>query len=506
MDTIINLFSPLVHALPIVFQWHNLLAVFIGMIIGIVVGAVPGISVINGIALILPFTFTLDPLVALGMMAGIYNAGSYGGAIPAILLRIPGTSASVATILDGYPMAQRGDAAYALKIAVISGTFGSVFSGIVLILFAPPLAQISLLFGPAEYFWVAIFGLCTTAVMVGEQPIKGLFAACLGLLLGMVGEDDTSGSVRFSFGILELEDHLSLVAVLTGMFGIPPAIKMCEEAIKTGMSKEALKFKNAPSVIKEWKKYINVWWRTSVVGVIIGILPGAAGAVSAFVAYNEAKRVAPDPETFGSGNPLGIAGAECGNGADNAAALIPALTLGIPGSGVAAVIMGGMLVHGLRPGLQLFQESPDVVYGFMLQMLLTALLLPVFGGLIATKIFAQILRLPRVLLVPMIFIITTVGVYTVHNTVIDIYVMLLFGILAYFMEKLNYPIPPVILGMILGPIIEQQFRLTNIIHQYNPTAFFSSYLSMILIILILFVLFFPLYRARRDKKKRMVNG
>ena len=497
----LDMFEPILHALPVVLQWQNLLAVTAGMVAGLVVGALPGLTVVLGISVLIPLTFGLDPLVALGMMAGIYNGGSYGGAIPAILLRIPGTPASVATVLDGYPMAQQGRAAYALQVAVVSGCIGSIASSIALLLFAPPLAAVSLMIGPNEYFWIALFGLSTVSVLLGDDPVKGMIAACIGLFIGMVGTDDTSGWDRFTFDNLYLVDGLNMVVLLTGLYAIPPAIIMAEEAVKTGLVKELAKLKRVQSIASEWTKFVQVWIRTSIVGIIIGILPGAAGSISAFVSYNQAKSVAKDPETFGKGNPLGVAGSECGNGADNAASLIPALTLGIPGSGVAAVILGGLLVHGLRPGAQLFENNPDVVYGFMIQMLITSIMLLFFGGLMATRIFGQVLRMPKVLLAPVIVAMTVVGVYTINNATFDLYVMLALGLLGYAMDRLKYPTAPVVLGLVLGPMAEQQFRLAMIINQGNAWAFFANPASKVIVAAILLVLLVPIYRMFKNRMK-----
>lgn len=497
----LDMFAPILHALPVVLQWQSLLAITVGMIGGLIVGAMPGLTVVLGISVLIPLTFGLDPLIALGMMAGIYNGGSYGGAIPAILLRIPGTPASVATVLDGYPMTQRGDAAYALQVAVVSGAIGSIVSALALMLFAPPLARISLMIGPAEYFWIAIFGLSTVSVLLGDSPTKGMIAACIGLAIGMVGTDPTSGWDRFTFDSLHLLDGLNMVVLLTGLYAVPPALNMAEEAVKTGLVKELASLKRTKSMLSEWTQFVHVWIRTSLVGVIIGILPGAAGSISAFVSYNQAKSVAKDPETFGQGNPLGVAGAECGNGADNAAAMVPALTLGIPGSGVAAVILGGLLVHGLRPGAQLFRDNPDVVYGFMIQLLLTSIMLFFFGGLVATRVFGQVLKLPKILLAPLIIAITVVGVYTINNSVFDLYVMLGIGLLGYAMDRLKYPTAPVVLGLVLGPMAEQQYRLAMIIAHGESKALFASLISKIIVVCIVAILSIPAVKAIRKRLK-----
>lgn len=491
----------LLDALPHVFTISNLFAVLLGTVAGLVVGALPGLTVTTGIAVLIPLTFGMDPLFALGMMAGMYNGGSYGGAIPAILLRVPGTPASVATILDGYEMTKKGKAAYALQVAVVSGVIGSVLSAIALIVFAPGLVRVSLMFGPAEYFWVAILGLATVASLLGDDFLKGVIAALIGLLIGVMGTDISTGIERFTFGQLEFADGLDIVVLLTGLFAIPPMLEMIEQAAKSGMARELLNLKRQGSVLREWRRFLPIWSRSSIIGIIIGILPGAGGSMSCYLAYNDAKQQSKEPETFGKGNPEGVAASECGNGADNAASLIPALSLGIPGSGVAAVILGGLLVHGLRPGPQLFTEHPDVVYGFMVQMLLSAIFLLFVGGLAATRIFGQALRLPPVVLAPMILLFVTVGVYAVNNAMFDLHLLLGIGLCAYVLDRLGYPSAPIILGVILGPIAESQLSLALTISGGNTMALVSSPVSMIVVALTVMILALPLWNAMKVRRK-----
>ena len=491
----------LLNALPHVFTVPNLFAVALGTIAGLVVGALPGLTVTTGLAVLIPLTFGMDPLFALGMMAGMYNGGSYGGAIPAILLRVPGTPASVATILDGYEMTKQGRAAYALQVAVVSGVIGSVLSAIALIVFAPGLVRISLMFGPAEYFWLAVLGLATVASLLGDDFLKGVTAALLGLLIGTMGTDISTGIERFTFGQLKFADGLDIVVLLTGLFAIPPMLEMIEQAGQKGMSKDLLNLRRQGSVFREWRRFLPIWSRSSLIGIIVGILPGAGGSMSCYLAYNDAKQQSKQPETFGKGNPEGVAASECGNGADNAASLIPALSLGIPGSGVAAVILGGLLVHGLRPGPQLFTEHPDVVYGFMIQMLLSALLLLLVGGLAATRIFGQALRLPPVVLAPMILLFVTVGVYAVNNSMFDLYLLLGIGLVAYIMDRLGYPSAPIILGVILGPIAESQLSLALTISGGNALALISSPVSIIVVSLTALILALPLWNALQARNK-----
>jgi putative tricarboxylic transport membrane protein len=490
----------LLHAIPLVFAPMNILAMFIGLIAGLVVGCLPGLTVVTGLAVLIPLTFGLDPLFALGMMAGMYNGGSYGGAIPAILMRVPGTPASVATVLDGYKMTQQGKAAYALQVALLSGVIGSVLSSISLILLSPPLVSFSLLFGPTEYFWLGILGLATVSSLLGDDLAKGLIACGIGLLIGAVGQDISNGTERFTFGQLDLLDGFSAIVLLTGLFAVPPVLQMVEEAVKTGMSGDKLKLSRQGSALGQWRFFMPVWLRSSVIGIVIGILPGAGGSMSSFLAYNEAKRVARNPETFGHGNPEGVAASECGNGADNAASLIPALALGIPGSGVAAVILGGLLVHGLRPGPQLFREHPDIVYGFMLQFLVTSFLLALVGGLAATRIFGQVLRLPRIVLAPVILLFVTVGVYSVNNSLFDLWVLLGVGLVGYVLERLDYPSAPIVLGLLLGPMVESQLRLALTISGGHPSALLATPIAIILALLSAAILLTPAWRAWRERK------
>lgn len=491
-------------ALPHAFSLSNLFAVFLGSIAGLIVGALPGLTVTTGIAVLIPLTFGMEPLFALGMMAGMYNSGSYAGAIPAILLRMPGTPASVATTLDGYEMTKQNRAAYALQVAVVSGVIGSVLSALSLMAFAPSLAKISLLFGPAEYFWIAILGLATVASLLGTDLLKGLMAAIIGLLIGTIGIDLSSGVERFTFGRLEFAESLDLVVLLTGLFAIPPVLEMIERGGREGMSRDLLKLKRQGSVLSEWRRFMPVWLRSSVIGIIVGILPGAGGSISCYLAYNDAKQRSKEPETFGKGNPEGVAASEAGNGADNAASLIPALALGIPGSGVAAVILGGLLVHGLRPGPQLFTEHPDIVYGFMLQMLISAFFLILLGGLAATRIFGQVLRLPPVLLAPMILLFVAIGVYAVNNSIFDLATLVVVGTIAYALDRLGYPSVSIILGVILGPIAENQLNLALTIAGGRPSALVSSPLSILLIALALIILFIPLRGMWKNRKKKEV--
>ncbi|WP_316980077.1 tripartite tricarboxylate transporter permease [Shumkonia mesophila] len=486
----------LVHAMSGVLAWQNLLAMVAGTIGGILVGALPGLTAAMGVAVLLPLTFTMDPLVGLGMMAGVYNGAIYGGSIPAILLRIPGTPAAIATTFDGYPMTQQGRAGQALQVAAVSSAVGGMMSAIALIALAPPLSMVTLAFGPSEMFWVGVFGLTSISVLLGEDTIKGLISAAIGLLIAMVGVDPMTGHERFTFGSINLVSGFNIVVLLIGLYALPPAIMLAEEAVVQGIDRAVLRFSGKTLPVRQLFGLWATWLRSSIIGIIVGILPGAGGNIAAFISYNEEKRTSHDPSSFGKGNPAGVAASECANNADNAAAMIPALTLGVPGSIVAALIMGGLLVQGLQPGPQLFRENPDIVYGFMIQMFLTAAMLFVFGGLVFARFFAQVLRIPRVVLMPMIIALTVIGVYVINNSTFDLYVVFGFGLLGYAMERLNIPLAPATLGLILGDMVESNLRRSLLLSQGDWTIFVSHGVSQIIIAVIVLLLAYQFFWKR----------
>ncbi|NIY81009.1 C4-dicarboxylate ABC transporter permease [Celeribacter sp. HF31] len=498
------MYSDLLHALPDVFAWTNFAAVVIGVIAGIVVGAMPGLSATMAISVLVPFTFGLEPLVALGLMAGIYNGAMYGGAIPAVLLRIPGTPAAVATTFDGYPMAQKGEGGFALQVAVVSSAFGGIASAFALMLLAPPLSKVTLLFGPSEVFWVAVFGLASIIFLLGGNPVKGLISACFGVFVSVIGSDPIYGNDRFTFGQLEMLDGINIVILLVGLYALPPVIDLLETPLKTdGVSSSKLGTQSLWKALPRMKSFWKTWLRGSFLGIWIGILPGAGGSMAAFMSYNEARRTSKHPEKWGEGEPEGVAAAEVANNADTASALIPALTLGIPGTAVAAVMLGGLLVHGLQPGPMLFRDNPDIVFGFMWQFLFGAILLVLLGGSLATNSFARLLNLPRPLLGSVIIVLMLIGVYSIHGRMFDVYLMLGFGAIGWVMDRLKFPLPPVVLGLILGGFAEENLRLALRIGRGDPMILFQNTTSLILVALTIAVVVGPTLKKRYiDSRKK----
>lgn len=479
-------------ALPLLFSPSVLFAMALGTTIGVFIGALPGLSATMGIAVLIPLTFTMEPLVALGMMAGIYNGAMYGGAIPAILLRIPGTPAGIATVFDGNPMAKKGEGLKAMNIALVSSCIGGTVSAIALLLLSPPLASFALKFGPIELFWLAIFGLVAISVLLSDVPVKGLISACLGLLIGTVGIDSMSGHERFTFDVMGLTSGISILVLLTGLYAIPPAIKLAQDAVLIKKGAEPNNLGSNKSKIN-WSSLIPTWCRSSAIGVIVGIIPGTGGNIAAMLSWNEARRFSKKKSSFGKGAPEGVAAAECANNSDNASSLIPALTLGIPGSSVSAVILGGLLVHGLQPGPELFTKSADITYGFILSMLVTSVML-LFIGRIGAKVFINVMYMPPLILAPIIIALTSIGIYVINNSILDVWLMFLFGLLGWCMERMSFPLAPTVLAVILGPIAESSLRRAMLIGGGDITVLFSSPIALVFISIIILSLLSPLIR------------
>jgi putative tricarboxylic transport membrane protein len=420
----------------------------------------------------------------------------YGGSIPAILLRIPGTPAGIATVFDGHEMAKQGKARLALDISLVSSSIGSAVSAVALLLVAPLLALVALQFSPANYFWLAVFGLAAVSVFLAGTPAKGYLSAALGLCIGMVGIDGISGNERFTFGTLEFLSGIHIIVLLTGLYAIPPAIDllMGRNAIETGkldLGESSKGFK--------WSSLVPTWIRASGIGMVVGLIPALGGNIAALMAWNEERRYSKNKDNWGKGEPAGLAAPECANNAGTAATLIPALTLGIPGNAVAAVILGALLVHGLRPGPELFRDDATTVYGFMLSMLITAGMMFIIGKF-GARAYVNVLRMPAKLLGPMILALTVVGVYAIHNSMFEVILMLIFGLLGFVMERLSIPTAPAVLAVILGPIAEENLRRALLISRDDVSILFKGPISLVLIGLVVIAIAIPWLTKLRKKK------
>jgi putative tricarboxylic transport membrane protein len=490
-------------ALPPVLDPLVILAMAAGVVAGIVLGALPGLTATLGIAVLLPFTYGMPTIHALALMAGIYNGAMYGGAIPAILVGIPGTPSGVATTFDGVPMARAGRARQALQVALVSSVIGAILSAVALIMVAPLLVRFALQFGPAEYFWVAVFGLVSIAVLMSGDPVKGLASAIIGVLVGLVGIDQISGQERLTFGIDALAGGVNLIILLTGLYAVPPALDLLLDARRHAAapgSAGAVDARAGPALsLPLTARLVPTWLRSGVLGVIIGIIPGAGGNLASFLSWTQERRWVRHDNRFGEGDPRGVAASECGNNADNAAAMIPALTLGVPGNSVAAMILGGLMIHGLQPGPALFRNNPEVVYGFMWEMLLTAPLMLLIGAL-GAGLFARAMRIPPALMAPMILVVTTVGAFAAQNAMEDVWIMWAFGVLGVLLTRSGFPLAPIIIGAILGPMAEASFRRSVLLMNMDETILVGSPITWALIAMTAAAILVPLVRRWRGRQ------
>lgn len=442
-----------------VFEPMNLLAIFVGVIAGLGIGGLPGLTANLGVALLLPVTFSLDVTAALLMLMSLYTAAIYGGSFAGILLRTPGTSASAATAIDGFELTKQGRFDEAIRIATFASVVGGVASAFALLIIAPPLSLLALKFGPAEYFMLAVFGLTIIGTLSSGNLIKGLLSGAVGLFISIIGLDLDSGYPRFAFGFRELVSGFDFVPVVIGLFSISQALLMCEDVHRSIQQKTKLndkKWRFLPTR-EEIAKIRTTLARSSVIGIFVGILPGAGGDIGSWMSYNEARRFAKDKSEFGKGSIIGIASSEAANNAVTGSSLIPLLTLGIPGSATAAILLGALIIHGLVPGRTLFTEHANITYTVIFGFMLANVFMGIVGMLIAKRM-ASVARIPQTFIVPVILVLSVVGSYSLGNNLFDVYTMLLFGIVGYLMRKANFSPAPLILGLILGPIAETGYR------------------------------------------------
>jgi len=452
----------------VAFQPGVLLYAFLGCVVGTLVGMLPGIGPLAGISILLPVTFGLDATRAIVMLAGIYYGSQYGGSTTSILMRIPGEASSVMTCIDGNAMAKKGRAGAALCIAAVGSWVAGTFGVIMLTLVAPPLATIALKFGPPEYTAMLILGLIFLAYMSSSSLVRTLLMACIGLLLGMVGIDNMTGHFRYSFDLPELGDGIGIVPVAVGLFGLgeilsTPSNKVVGEVITP-------KFRELLPNRKEWREAFWPIIRGSGLGFIIGIIPGSAHIISSFLSYALERRISKHPEEFGKGAVAGVAGPESANNSASTGAFVPMLALGIPTGPITAVLIGALMVHGVNSGPQLVSEHPDIFWGFVASMyvgnlMLLALNLPLVG------LFVTVLRIPYAYLYPLIIMFCIVGVYEVSHSVVDVYIMLIMGVLGYALKKFSFDPAPLVLGLVISPIFEQSLRQSLIMSNGDYTIF-----------------------------------
>ena len=462
-------------AIAVNLEPSHLFVVMVGTVVGTVIGALPGLSAVSAVALMLPFTFTMEPAQGLILLAAVYMSAEYGGSISAILINTPGTSGAACTTLDGTPLTQKGHAQEALYTSLLAGTVGGAFGALVLLFFTPLLAELSLFLGPAEIFWIVVAGLSLVARLSGKYIIKGLVGVTLGVALTIVGQDAISGDMRFTFDNPELVGGISLVPALLGLFAVASVLNLLEhpgEAVAPlTMRKGALQFVMAKLA---GMKVLLLW--SSVLGTLVGIVPGAGASISAFVAYGEAKRISRHPEEFGTGSYEGVAAPECANNAVIGGSMVPLLALGIPGSGSAAVMYGALTIHGILAGPRLFTERGDIVYTFMVGLMFTVFAMLIFG-LVTIRWSSLMVRAPARFMVPGVLALSAIGTYGLRNSLFDVYVLIAVGISGYLLSKVGVPIVTVALGLVLGNLAEQSFQqavLVGTVDKGSALLYFMS--------------------------------
>ncbi len=439
----------------VVLDLHLLLLIFATTIIGVVIGVLPGLGATTGAALLLPFTLTMDPVHAITVLATIYVSATFAGSITAILINTPGTSAAAATTFDGFPLAQRGEAGRALGVAVVSSTVGGVFSIIVLCIAAPLLARVAYQFRPPEYFALTLFGLSMLASISSGGAVKNLIGGIFGVWLATIGAERATGIERFLFGNYELYEGLSFVPVFIGLFAMSELLVQSKRVnrIASAIGMNAVKLPSKEDYKKIWKTIL----RSCGIGTFIGILPAEGATVASMIGYSEARRWSKNKEEFGKGAIEGIAGAEAANNAATGGAMVPTMVLGIPGSGTTAIILVGLMVHGLRPGPYLFTEQVDKVYQIFGAMLVANLMF-LGMGLYAAKFFARISLIPAAILWPIVFALSVVGSYSLSSSLLDVWIVLIFGVIGFFARRHGFAVAPIAVGLILGEMVESNLQ------------------------------------------------
>ncbi len=486
-----------------VFSVETFLILIAGVLGGIIIGALPGLTSTMGVALLLPITYGMEATVGIVMLLGIYCGSVYGGSISAILLSTPGTPASAATVLDGHPMALRGEGGRALTISTIASTFGGVISGLMLIFISPIIAQFALKFGATEFFALAVFGLSIIVGISNKSIAKGLSAGFLGLLLATVGIDDITGSVRFTFGVSDLNTGFQLIPAMIGLFAISQVFLRLEEKVKSEIITQK-KFSLIPSK-SDLKVIFSTSAWSSILGAFIGAIPGTGGDIAAWTSYNVAKRTSKHPEEFGTGCAKGIAAPESANNGTTGGTLIPLLTLGVPGDTSTAVLLGAFTLQGLQVGPLLFTQHADLIYTIFVGFMAANVLMFILGmGLM--RVYVKVLSVAEYFVVPTILILCIVGSFAINKNYFDVAVMFIFGILGYILTKLEIPMSPIVLAFILGPMAEKNFRRALMLSNGDYGVFFSRPLTVVLFAVAIISLLLPIVQSKLAHRKQQISS
>lgn len=490
----------IVPALKLLFTLENLFWINSGVFIGAVFAAIPGLSVILCIILFLPFTYKMTAIPGMMFLLGIYCAGGYGGSVSAILINTPGTPHAATTMLDGHPLSEKGRTKAALKIALYASTFGGIFSALMLLFLAPQVAKVSAQLGTAEYFLVCMFGLTIIAGISGKSMVKGIISACIGLFISCIGSDPMTSYDRYTFGIPRLYMGLDLAICLIGLFALIEILKKAEQ--KPGRLKlDTERIKDDGKITRsEYKRMLPPVLMSSIIGTIIGIIPGTGASMASWFSYDRAKAISRHKEEFGHGSVEGIAAAESANNAVTGATLIPLLTLGIPGDGCVAIMLSALMINGLNPGLSLFTTQGDIMYAIMIGLLFVNLFM-LLQGKYLTRLFAKVVSIPQEILTPIIVIFCFAGAYSINKTYFDVLVTLAFAVIAWLLYKLDFPAVPILLGLVLGNMTETNFRRALLISKGSPVIFVSSIYCIVFLVLIAAAVFMIIKSKIREKNE-----
>lgn len=483
-------------------QFNNLMMILLGTLVGYFIGAMPGLTPSIGIALLIPFTFTMDSVPAMLMLVSLYIAAEYGGGITAILINAPGTPAAAATALDGYPLAKRGEAGKALAISIIASGWGSLVSSILLVFTAIPMAKVALNFGPAEYFALAVFGLSLITSLSEGSMVKGILGMAFGLILTTIGMDPVNGVPRFAF-TNNLFGGIPFLPALIGLFALSEVFFMVENADEKPPKLETVKGIGIP--FKIINKIKMTLLRGPIIGYVVGVIPGAGATIASWISYNVAKSLSKEGDTFGTGNPEGIAASESANNAAVPGAMAPMLALGIPGSASAAIMIGALTIQGLQPGPLLFVKNPEIPYSIFAALIATAPLMTLLG-LFGARIWVKVTQIPTRVLAVVVGGITILGSYAYSNDMYSVWVMLIGGIVGYIFRKIKIATTPVVLAMVLGFMMEVNFRRALIVSGGNPAFVLMKPIALVLIVISAITLLVPVYKDMKAKKLKKAEA
>ncbi|WP_099355149.1 tripartite tricarboxylate transporter permease [Fredinandcohnia onubensis] len=483
--------AEVVNAFATLLSPENLLWIIAGVLVGTVFGAIPGLTATTGIALFLPLTFSMDFTQSMAFLLGIYTSGFWSGSIPAILVNTPGAPGNAATVFDGYPMAKQGRAGDALGFSILSSFIGGIISAIALYFLASYISKIAINIASPEYFSLGVLALVSIGAVSGENFTKGIAAGSIGVFLSTIGIDPILGTPRLTFDIVPLLSGIAIIPALVGLFAVTEVFIRLEHNNKEESTIALQKTKNTFMLLKEMLEHKWVLFKSVLIGILIGALPGTGPGVASFIAYNEAKRSSKKPETYGKGNVGGVISVESSNNAVTGGALIPLLTLGIPGDTVTAILIGALIIQGIQPGPSFIVENYDLFTNILAILVISNILMLVVG-LFGSKLFPLILKIRTEILMPVLMVVMVAGGYAYNHSLFDIQILMILGIIGYFMYKFGFPIPPLVIGLVLGPIVETNFRRALLANDMDVTIFFTRPISLTILLLTIVITFFIL--------------